>query len=97
MAVVNLWRELFGLAAKDLRVHLICTRVEQVDGAVLQCPEVAIQCQVIVGSAHPLTGHHLRRFNSYRRCLYRYRLRASRAGRQAEADQPTYEQPGSYA
>ena len=97
MTVVNLWRELSGLAAEDLRVYLVCTRIEQVDGPILQCPEVAIQRQVIVGSANPFTRHHLGRFNSYRRCLYRYRLRASRAGRQAEADQPTCEQPGSYA
>lgn len=92
MAVVNLWRELFGLAAEDLRVHLVSTRVEQIDGAILQCPEVAVQRQVIVGSAHPLTGHHLGRLNPYRRCLYRYRLRASRAGRQEEAEQPNHEQ-----
>jgi hypothetical protein len=90
-------RSLPALAAFDLRVHLVCASVEQVDGAILQCPEVAIQCQVIVGSAHPFARHHLGRFNSYCRCLYRYRLRASRAGRQAEADQPTCEQPGSYA
>jgi hypothetical protein len=90
-------RSLPALAANDLCVYLVCTRIKQVDGAILQRPEVAIQCQVIVGSAYPLTRHHLGRLNSYCCCLYRYRLRASRAGRQAEADQPTCEQPGSYA
>jgi hypothetical protein len=36
---------LFALAAHDLRVHLVGTGVEQLDGSVFQLPHIAIQAQ----------------------------------------------------
>ena len=89
-AHLNLWRGLFALAAQDLGVDLIGAGVEQVHRPIFQCPQVAVQCEVFVALTDALAGHQLRGFDSYRCCLYR--LRACRAGRQAEADQPTCEQ-----
>ena len=91
------WRGLFALAAYDLGVDLIGARIKQVHCPILQRPEVAIQGQVVFALGDPLTRDQLRGFEPYCRCLYHHRLGASRAGRQAKADQPTCEQPDSYA
>ena len=90
------WRGLFALAANDLGIHLISAGIKQIDGPVFQRPKVAVQSKVVFADADALTRDQLRGFESYRCCLYRSWL-ASRAGRQAKADQPTYEQPGFYA
>ena len=82
-------RDLLALTALDLRVHLVCAGVEQVDGLVLQLPQLAVVGEVLI--SYPLTWHQLRGFDSYRRCLC-YHRRLSRAGRQAEAEQPNHEQ-----
>lgn len=82
-------RDLLALTALDLRVDLICAGVEQVDGLVLQLPELAVVGEVFIG--YPLTRHQLRGLDSYCRCLC-YQWRLYRAGRQAEAEQPNHEQ-----
>lgn len=82
-------RDLLALTALDLRIHLVSTGVEQVDGLVLQLPELAVVREVFISYA--LTWHQLRGFDSYRRCLCYHRW-LSRAGRQAEAEQPNHEQ-----
>lgn len=82
-------RDLLALTALDLRVHLIRAGVEQVDGLVLQLPQLAVVGEVFI--SYPLAGHQLRGFESYCRCLC-YHRRLYRAGRQAEAEQPNHEQ-----
>jgi hypothetical protein len=57
-----LWRGLLALAAQDLGVYLICAGIEQVDCPILQRPEVAIQCQVVIGLADALARNRLRGF-----------------------------------
>lgn len=84
-------RDLLALTALDLRVDLICTGVEQLDGLVLQLPHVTVEAKVGFVLVYPLTRDQLGRFNSYRLGLC-YHRRLSRAGRQAEAEQPNHEQ-----
>lgn len=83
--------ELLRLTALDLGVHLVGTRVQQLDGLILQLPHITIYAQVGFGGVYPLTWNQLGRFNSYGLGLCHHR-RASRAGRQAEAEQPNHEQ-----
>ena len=82
-------RDLLALTALDLRVYLICAGVEQVDGLILQLPQLAVVGEVFI--SYPLTRHQLRGLDSYGLCLG-YQCRLSRAGRQAEAEQPNHEQ-----
>lgn len=91
MALHDFVARLFALAPQYLGVDLISAGVEQVDRPILQRPEVAVQAQVFV-IAYPLARDHLRGFEPHRCCLYRYRLRLCRAGRQEEAEQPSHEQ-----
>ncbi len=91
MALHDFVARLFALAALDLRIDLVSASVEQVDGPILQRPQVAVQAQVFV-IAYPLARDHLRGLEPHRCCLYRYRLRLCRAGRQEEAEQPSHEQ-----
>lgn len=81
------------LAALDLCVHLVGTRVEQVDGLVLELPHIAIEAQVVSAFVNALTRDQFRGLDSYRRCLCYHRW-LSRAGRQEEAEQPNHEQLG---
>ena len=82
-------RDLLALTALDLRVHLICAGVEQVDGLVLQLPQLAVVGEVFI--SYSLTWGQFRGLDSYCRCLC-YQWRLYRAGRQAEAEQPNHEQ-----
>lgn len=84
---------LLALTALDLGVHLVGARVEQLDGLILQLPHIAIQAKASLrfSCVDPLARDQLGRFNSY--CLgLCYYCRFSRAGRQAEAEQPNHEQ-----
>ena len=86
-------RGLLALTALDLGVHLVGTRVQQLDGLILELPHITIQAKASLrlSRVDPLTGDQFGRFNSY--CLgLCYQLRLSRAGRQAEAEQPNHEQ-----
>ena len=84
---------LLTLTALDLGVDLICARVEQIDCLVLELPHIAIQAKVVSAFINSLTRDQLRGLDSYCRCLC-YHWRLSRAGHQAEAEQPNHEQPG---
>ena len=85
------WRGLLALAADDLGIHLVSARIQQLDGLVLQFPQVAIEAKVGFVLVHPLTGGQLRGFNPYGLGLcHHYRL--CRAGRQEEAEKPSHEQ-----
>jgi hypothetical protein len=53
-----------ALAAHDLGVHLIGTCVEQLDGLILEGPDVAVVSQVSFISLYSLTWHQFGRFNS---------------------------------
>lgn len=83
-------RGLLALTAHDLGVHLVGTRVQQLDGLVFQIPERAIVEQVRV-ILYPLARNQFGRFNSYCCCLCHYQG-LFRAGRQAKAEQPNREQ-----
>ena len=85
------WRGLFALASDDLGVDLVGTRVEQLDGLVLELPHITIQAKVGVVLVNPLARDQLRGFNPYGLGLCHHR-RLCRAGRQAEAEQPSHEQ-----
>lgn len=87
--MLKTWRGLLALAAEDLGVNLVCAGVEQVDGLVLQLPKLAVVGEIFI--SYSLTWNQLRGLDSYRRCLC-YQWRLSRAGRQAEAEQPNHEQ-----
>lgn len=89
LLILEACRDLLDLTALDLRIHLVCACVEQVDSLVLQLPELAVVGEVFI--SYPLARHQLGRFNSYGFCLG-YLCRLSRAGRQAEAEQPNHEQ-----
>ena len=84
-------RDLLALTALDLRVHLVGTRVEQLDGLILQLPYITVKAKVGFVLVHTFAGDQLRCFNSYRPCLG-YHCWLSRAGRQEEAEQPNHEQ-----
>ena len=86
-------RDLLALTTLDLSVYLVGTRIEQVDGLVLQLPNVAVVAQVCLLDVDALARDKLRGFEPYRRCLC-YHWRAYRAGRQEEAEQPNHEQRG---
>lgn len=85
------WRGLLALAALDLGVYLVGTRVEQVDCPVLQLPHIAIQAKVGGILINPFARDQFRGFQPYGLGLCYYH-RLSRAGRQAEAEQPSHEQ-----
>lgn len=85
------------LTALDLCIDLVSARVEQVDGLVLELPDIAVVTQVYLLFIDALTRNQLRGFEPYCLRLCYHRLRLCRAGRQAEADQPNYEQPGCCA
>ena len=53
-----------ALAAHDLGIDLIGTRVQQLDGLILEGPDVAVVSQVSFISLYPLTRHQFGRFNS---------------------------------
>lgn len=53
-----------ALAALDLGVHLVGTRVQQFDGFVLELPHIAIEAKVSLIYVDPFAGDQLRRFNS---------------------------------
>ena len=84
---------LLALTALDLGVYLVGTRVQQFNGLILELPHIAVQTKTRfrLGLVDSLTGDQLRGFNSYGRCPCYQRL-LSRAGRQAEAEQPNHEQ-----
>ncbi len=82
---------LFALTANYLGVDLVSARVEQLDGLVLELPHITIQAKVGVALVNPLARDQLRGFNPYGLGLCHHR-RLCRAGRQAEAEQPSHEQ-----
>ena len=83
---------LLALTALDLGVNLIGAGIEQLDGLILEVPHVAVVAQVSVFGINALTRDQLRGLDSYCCCLCYQRRRASRAGRQAKAEQPNREQ-----
>lgn len=85
-----------ALTTHDLGIDLIGTRVQQLDGAILQLPHITVEAEIRVIGTYSLAGDHLRGFNSYGLGLC-YHRRLSRAGRQEEAEQPNHEQPGCCA
>lgn len=87
---------LFALAALDPGVDLIGASVQQLDGAVFQFPDIAVRLQArILLVRHPLARNQLRTLEAdcAGLCYHQRGLRASRAGRQAKADQPNRERP----
>jgi hypothetical protein len=52
-------RGLLALTALDLGVHLVGTRVQQLDGLILELPHIAVQAKpgLRLGRVDPLTGN----------------------------------------
>lgn len=65
-----MWPGLLALTALDLGVHLVGARVQQIDGLILELPQIAIQAKVIGGFIDALAWDQLRGLDSYRCCLY---------------------------
>ena len=84
-------RGLLALTAFDLGVHLVGARVQQLNGLILEFPHITVDAKVRLFRVYPLTRDQLGGFNSYGLGLC-YPCRFSRAGRQAEVEQPNHEQ-----